>query len=201
MWLLTEAGVWKLKSTDLFSPPMFSQMQQNWQMVKSNRVDLIMRNGRYFLKPRISSTAESSHVTRLSVGGVQKHLKETKRVARQEKGELDLFETRIFTKAKAVCLCCPVFVVHAMLPASSPSVCLSSCPAVQNHQLSQWSSPRPVSHDPCPSLDHTKADSVSSAWVCASYACEPLYQTKRPWIVCFCVRVNDPEGQWGQEIT
>ncbi|TWW56693.1 hypothetical protein D4764_08G0006800 [Takifugu flavidus] len=40
------------------------------------------------------------------------------------------------------------------------SVFLSSCSAVQNHvdRPSQRYSPRPVSHDPCLSLDHTKAD-------------------------------------------
>lgn len=49
-----------------------------------------------------------------------------------------------------------------------PSVFLSSCSAVQNHvdRPSQRSSPRPVSHDPCLSLDHTKADSMSSASAC-----------------------------------
>lgn len=47
-------------------------------------------------------------------------------------------------------------------------VFLSSCSAVQNHvhRPSQRSSPRPVSHDPCLSLDHTKADSMSSASAC-----------------------------------
>lgn len=124
------------------------------------------------------------------MGGVQKNLKETKGGARPEKGESDLFETRIFTKAKAVCLCCPVFVVHAMLPASSLSVCLSSCPAVQNHQPSQRSSPRPVSHDPCPRLDHTKADSVPSACVRVSPTHVNLFIRQNVCELCVFVCVS-----------
>lgn len=126
-----------------------------------------MRNGTFFIAShRLSPTTEPSHVMCLNMRGVQKSLKRPNEERVKKKGGLDLFETRIFTKAIAVdAVPCPWCVLCCQHPLS---VFLFSCSAVQNHvdRPSQRSSPRPVSHDPCLSLDHTKADSMSSASAC-----------------------------------
>lgn len=143
-------------------------MLQNWQTfrVESTREVWIMRNGTFFKGQSPSHPQQNLHMSCVLIC-VHKSLKETKRVACQEKGGIGFVWSPNLRKSQS-CLLMLSCVHGACRPASILSVFLSSSSAVQNHvdRPSQWSSPWPVSQDPCLSLDHTKADSMSSASSC-----------------------------------
>lgn len=145
--------MWKLKFIDLFFLPMFSQMLQDWQpfCLKSTREVSIMRNGTFFKGQSPSLTHNSVFTCNVKTCVVSRKVWKRPNEERvKKKGGLDLFETRIFTKAKAVCWCCPVSVVRAVLPASSACLpvlvfrCPESCSPSEPEILSPTCQSRPL---------------------------------------------------------